>query len=44
MSTLNKESGPYLKVIMEDLEYKVLHGDLENDIDKLKDYVVKNYK
>ena len=44
MSTLNKESGPYLKVIMEDLEYKILHGDLENTIDVLNDYIIKNYK
>ena len=44
MSLLNKKSGPYMKMIMTDLEYKILHGDLENDIDTLKDYVLKNYK
>ena len=44
MGILNKESGPYLKVIMEDLEYKILHSELENDENVLIDYIIKNYK
>ena len=44
MGILNKQSGPYLKVIMEDLEYKILHSELENDENVLIDYIIKNYK
>ena len=44
MGTLNKGSGPYLKVIISDLEYKILHGELENDSKVLEEYIVKNYK
>ena len=44
MDILNKKSGSYLKTIMADLEYKILHGELLNDEDAINNYLIKNYK
>lgn len=43
-SILDKKPGAYLKEILIDLEYKILHNDLENNKDKLEEYILKNYK
>ena len=40
---LNKEPGKYIKDIMDDLEKKILNKEIENDYDKLKDYIIKQY-
>ena len=40
---INKKPGAYLKEIINDLEYKILHKELENNIDDLKKYIIKNY-
>lgn len=41
---LNRGTGPFVKEILVDLEYKILHGDLENNLETLEKYVLKNYK
>jgi len=43
-SLLNKRPGKFLKEIFDDLEFKLVNKELENDNEKLKDYVVENYK
>jgi tRNA nucleotidyltransferase (CCA-adding enzyme) len=40
---LNKEPGKRLKDIYNDLELKILYSKLENNKDKIKNYIVKNY-
>ena len=36
---LNKEKGPFIKEVYKDLESKILNNLLENDFDKIKDYL-----
>ncbi len=36
---LNKEKGPFIKEIYKDLEFKILNNLLENDFNKIKDYL-----
>lgn len=40
---LNKEPGKYIKDIMDDLEKKILNKEIDNEYDKLKDYIIKQY-
>ena len=41
---LNKRPGKFLKEIFDDLEFKLVNKELENDKDNLKEYIVENYK
>ena len=41
---LNKRAGSYIKDIISDLEYKILHNELENKKEILSDYVLSTYK
>lgn len=43
-SSLNREEGAYLNTIYEDLEMKILSGELVNDKDTLLRYCIDNYK
>lgn len=43
MKALNREEGPYLKEIYEDLERAILYSKLLNDKDVLLQYCVDNY-
>ncbi len=43
MDVLNKEPGSYLKDIYNDLEEKIIHGELENKEEKIIDYLKENY-
>ena len=43
-NVLDSKPGSYLKEIIIDLEYKILHNDLINDNKILKEYILKNYK
>ena len=40
---LNKRPGKFLKEIFEDLEYKIVNKLLENDKEKIKQYILENY-
>ncbi|MDD3241457.1 MAG: hypothetical protein PHQ64_01580 [Bacilli bacterium] len=40
---LNKEPGSYLKNIINDIEYKIVTGKLENDRYIIKDYIINTY-
>lgn len=40
---LNKKGGKIIKQILNDLENKVLDGELENNFNELKKYIVDNY-
>jgi len=40
---LNKQPGPFLKEITNDLEERILSGILENDKEEIKDYILNNY-
>ena len=40
---LNKKPGSYLKEIIGDLEYKILHNELNNNLEDLKKYIIENY-
>ena len=40
---LNSKPGDYLKGIFEDLEKKIILGEIENEHDKLIEYITKNY-
>lgn len=42
-SILNKEPGPYLKDIFNDLEYQITMEQLPNDYDDLKNYIITKY-
>lgn len=44
LTILGKEPGPYLKDIISDLEYKILHNDIENKKEVLKYYILNIYK
>lgn len=41
---LNKKPGKFLKEIFNDLEYKLVNKLIENNSEKLKQYIVSNYK
>lgn len=41
---LDKEPGPFLKNILNDIEYKIILGTLENDRYIIKDYIINTYK
>lgn len=43
MNLLNKNSGKYLRVILSDIEKKILDGKLENEKEKLEEYVLSSY-
>ena len=43
-SILNKKPGPYLKDMLNDLEYKLVNKYIENDKEKLSLYITNNYK
>lgn len=40
---LYRKPGKYLKEIMDDIELKIIYNKLENDKDKIIDYIKKNY-
>lgn len=42
-SLLNKEPGKWLKDLYNDLELKILYSKLENNKEKIKNYILKNY-
>ena len=43
MYLLNKKPGPYFKDIYNDLEIKILNGQLENNNEIIKNYILNNY-
>lgn len=43
-SLLNKRPGKFLKEIFDDLEFKLVNKELENDKEKLEQYILENYK
>ncbi len=40
---LNKKPGPFLKKIINDLEYKLVNKLLKNDKEELKNYIIREY-
>ena len=40
---LRGENRQILKDIMDDLEKKILNKEIDNEYDKLKDYIIKQY-
>ena len=44
LDVLNKEPGDYIKIIIKDIEKKILYNELENDKEVLLKYVLENYK
>lgn len=44
MNILSKKPGSYIKDILNDIEVNIITGNLENDYDKLKQYVENNWK
>ncbi len=40
---LNKTPSKWLNELYKDLEYKILYSKLQNDNDKIKEYIIKNY-
>ena len=40
---LNRKPGKFLKEIFNDLEYKIVNKLLENDKEKIKQYIIENY-
>ena len=43
MNILGREPGDYLKKIIDDIEKNILLGNLDNDLDKLVEYVKNKY-
>ena len=43
MEILHKEPGKYLKEIYDDIEYKVLYGQLPNDSQAIRNYISEKY-
>lgn len=43
MGILNRRGGSYIKDIYNDLEYKILTGELNNNSLELKEYIIKHY-
>ena len=40
---LKRKSGPFLKDILNDLEYKILKKELINEQNVLEEYIINNY-
>lgn len=40
---LNKEAGPYLKPLINDLEYQIIDGNVKNEKENLKEYIKEKY-
>ncbi len=40
---LNRRPGGYLKEITSNIEKQIVNGKLENDYDKIKEYIIENY-
>ncbi len=40
---LNKEPGKWLKEVFKDIEYNIIYSKLENNKDKIKEYILKKY-
>lgn len=38
---LNKDAGPYLKDVIKDIEIEILNGNLENNFEKIREYLKK---
>lgn len=43
MHLLNRDGGSYIKDIYNDLEYKILMGELKNNNSDIKKYIIQNY-
>lgn len=43
LKIVNKQPGPWLSKLYEDLEVNIVNSKLENNIDKIKEYILKNY-
>jgi len=41
---LEKQPGSYLKDIMKDIEEKIVRNTLDNEYEKIKEYIIKKYK
>lgn len=41
---LDKEPGNYIKDIITDVEKKIVNSNLDNDYEKIKRYIIENYK
>lgn len=41
---LDKEPGNYIKDIITDVEKKIINSNLDNDYEKIKRYIIENYK
>jgi len=41
---LDREPGSYLKDIIKDIEIEIVRNNLDNDYEKLKEYIIKKYK
>ena len=44
MKLLNRKPGKYLKDIYDDIEREILYKRLENDCEKISDYILEHYK
>lgn len=44
MKLLNRDGGPYIKEIYNDLENKILMGNLDNINCDIKEYIINNYR
>ena len=42
-NTLNKEPGSYIKDIYNDLEKQIINNNLENELERIKEYIKNNY-
>ena len=43
MNILNSKPGPYFREIYNDLEIKILKGELENNKESITQYILNNY-
>lgn len=41
---LNKEPGKWVSEVLKDIEKQIVYKKLENDTEKIKDYIIKKYK
>ena len=44
MDILEMKPGSYLKEVLKDIEEKIVLGELNNNLDELKEYVIKTWK
>lgn len=44
INILEKEAGPWVSEIIKDIEKQIVYKKLENDNQKIKDYIIKKYK